>query len=209
MDASKGASTCSWLELCITRTKRPLPWRRIVDTPCSPSLSSLSRAYSQASLSSANPAQTLSCCQIQPLTRQMIDCPHRRAAREKLRFVSMIVRLLPSPPLIQNQIRLMIGGALGEARGDLIPGFVEAALKTPYRLRVPLAPAEGLVLESQVQQIYNCLLYTCRGLRLIRQGRTNNPLHTAIIVKYNIQYIISSTKMEEGEGGCSRITTDA
>ena len=44
----------------------------------------------------------------------------------------------------------MIGGALGEARGDLMPGFVEAALKTPYKLRVPLAPAEGLVLESQV-----------------------------------------------------------
>lgn len=50
----------------------------------------------------------------------------------------------------QNQIRLMIGGALGEARGDLMPGFVEAALKTPYKIRVPLAPAEGLVLESQV-----------------------------------------------------------
>lgn len=44
----------------------------------------------------------------------------------------------------------MIGGALGEARGDLWSGFVEAALKTPYKLRVPLAPAEGLVLESQV-----------------------------------------------------------
>ncbi|CAM9975129.1 unnamed protein product [Ectocarpus sp. 6 AP-2014] len=43
----------------------------------------------------------------------------------------------------------MIGGALGEARGDLWSGFVEAALKTPYKLRVPLAPAEGLVLESQ------------------------------------------------------------
>ena len=42
-----------------------------------------------------------------------------------------------------------------------------------------------------------------------RQGRMNNPFHTAIIVKYSIQYIISSTKMEEGEGGCSRITTDA
>lgn len=51
----------------------------------------------------------------------------------------------------QNQIRLMIGGALGEARGDLMPGFVEAALKTPYKIRVPLAPAEGLVLESQVK----------------------------------------------------------
>ncbi|CAN0133236.1 unnamed protein product [Scytosiphon promiscuus] len=50
---------------------------------------------------------------------------------------------------VYNQIRLMIGGALGEARGDLMPGFVEAALKTPYKLRVPLAPAEGLVLESQ------------------------------------------------------------
>lgn len=45
----------------------------------------------------------------------------------------------------------MIGGALGEARGDLMPGFVDAALKTPYKLRVPLAPAEGLVLESQVR----------------------------------------------------------
>lgn len=53
----------------------------------------------------------------------------------------------------QNQIRLMIGGALGEARGDLMPGFVEAALKTPYKLRVPLAPAEGLVLESQVRAL--------------------------------------------------------
>ena len=52
---------------------------------------------------------------------------------------------------LQNQIRLMIGGALGEARGDLMPGFVDAALKTPYKLRVPLAPAEGLVLESQVR----------------------------------------------------------
>ncbi|CAM9997297.1 unnamed protein product, partial [Laminaria digitata] len=50
---------------------------------------------------------------------------------------------------VYNQIRLMIGGALGEARGDLMPGFVDAALKTPYKLRVPLAPAEGLVLESQ------------------------------------------------------------
>ncbi|CAM9441810.1 unnamed protein product [Ectocarpus sp. 12 AP-2014] len=50
---------------------------------------------------------------------------------------------------VYNQIRLMIGGALGEARGDLWSGFVEAALKTPYKLRVPLAPAEGLVLESQ------------------------------------------------------------
>ncbi|CAN0396222.1 unnamed protein product [Pylaiella littoralis] len=50
---------------------------------------------------------------------------------------------------VYNQIRLMIGGALGEARGDLMSGFVEAALKTPYKLRVPLAPAEGLVLESQ------------------------------------------------------------
>eukprot|EP00903_Cladosiphon_okamuranus_P007831 g7577.t1 len=50
---------------------------------------------------------------------------------------------------VYNQIRLMIGGAIGEARGDLTPGFVEAALKTPYKLRVPLAPAEGLVLESQ------------------------------------------------------------
>lgn len=48
----------------------------------------------------------------------------------------------------------MIGGALGEARGDLMPGFVEAALKTPFKLRVPLAPAEGLVLESQV---YFCI----------------------------------------------------
>lgn len=38
-----------------------------------------------------------------------------------------------------------------EARGELKPGFVEAALRTPYRLRVPLAPAEGLVLESQVR----------------------------------------------------------
>lgn len=56
----------------------------------------------------------------------------------------------------QNQIRLMIGGAIGEARGDLMPGFVEAALKTPFKLRVPLAPAEGLVLESQVGDI--CLL---------------------------------------------------
>lgn len=46
----------------------------------------------------------------------------------------------------------MIGGALGEARGDLMPGFVDAALKTPYKLRVPLAPAEGLVLESQVRR---------------------------------------------------------
>lgn len=48
----------------------------------------------------------------------------------------------------------MIGGALGEARGDLMPGFVEAALKTPYKLRVPLAPAEGLVLESQVWSLF-------------------------------------------------------
>lgn len=46
----------------------------------------------------------------------------------------------------------MIGGALGEARGDLMPGFVDAALKTPYKLRVPLAPAEGLVLESQARR---------------------------------------------------------
>lgn len=45
----------------------------------------------------------------------------------------------------------MIGGALCEARGELFPGFVAAALNTPYRIRVPLAPAEGLVLESQVQ----------------------------------------------------------
>lgn len=45
----------------------------------------------------------------------------------------------------------MIGGALGEARGDLMPGFVKAALRTPYKIRVPLAPAEGLVLESQAR----------------------------------------------------------
>lgn len=47
----------------------------------------------------------------------------------------------------------MIGGALGEARGDLMPGFVDAALRTPFKLRVPLAPAEGLVLESQVRAV--------------------------------------------------------
>lgn len=67
-----------------------------------------------------------------------------------LLLLALLIFFSPSPSIRQNQIRLMIGGALGEARGDLMPGFVEAALKTPYKLRVPLAPAEGLVLESQV-----------------------------------------------------------
>lgn len=59
----------------------------------------------------------------------------------------------------------MIGGALGEARGDLMPGFVEAALKTPYKIRVPLAPAEGLVLESQVASVLRFFLRYAESAR--------------------------------------------
>lgn len=58
----------------------------------------------------------------------------------------------------------MIGGAIAEARKEVMPGFVEAALKTPYKLRVPLAPAEGLVLESQVSHSFLLRAPTCDDL---------------------------------------------
>ncbi|CAM9377625.1 unnamed protein product, partial [Discosporangium mesarthrocarpum] len=50
---------------------------------------------------------------------------------------------------VYNQIRLMMGAAIAEARGDMPPETVLAALHGPQKIRVPLAPAEGLVLESQ------------------------------------------------------------
>ena len=85
----------------------------------------------------------------------------------------------------------MIGGALGEARGDLMPGFVDAALKTPYKLRVPLAPAEGLVLESQVRASF------CAGQGCLRCNSTRG----IAVVDPSIVPVCASRKYWHYSGG--------
>ncbi|OQR92340.1 ubiquitin fusion degradation protein [Achlya hypogyna] len=47
-----------------------------------------------------------------------------------------------------NQIRCMVGAAIAVATGHLTPTMFEAALETTHIVRVPTAPAEGLVLAS-------------------------------------------------------------
>ncbi|CAM9496113.1 unnamed protein product [Chrysoparadoxa australica] len=62
-----------------------------------------------------------------------------RLVRVQLRGVSFLY----------HQIRYMMGSAIGEARGVFRPGHTLAALQAPFKIPVPLAPAEGLMLCSQ------------------------------------------------------------
>lgn len=91
----------------------------------------------------------------------------------------------------------MIGGALGEARGDLMPGFVEAALKTPYKLRVPLAPAEGLVLESQVCTVP---IPSCRMCVLSRTADVAVP-KKRFAHEGGKDFFISNTQRQDRQAG--------
>ncbi|OQR82135.1 ubiquitin fusion degradation protein [Thraustotheca clavata] len=55
---------------------------------------------------------------------------------------------LTGASFLLNQIRCMVGAAIAVATGHLTPMLFEAALETNQIVRVPTAPAEGLVLAS-------------------------------------------------------------
>ncbi|EQC35583.1 hypothetical protein SDRG_06872 [Saprolegnia diclina VS20] len=55
---------------------------------------------------------------------------------------------LTGASFLLNQIRCMVGAAIAVATGHLSPMMFDAALETTQIVRVPTAPAEGLVLSS-------------------------------------------------------------
>ena len=59
-----------------------------------------------------------------------------------------------------NQIRFMVGAALGVARGLVPPWLPEAALAAPFAVRLPIAPPDGLVLMDAGFERYKQRLIT-------------------------------------------------